>query len=111
MTDKLILAVKIKKFIYYSDKIIVNFPNSEITLKNKIKSTLYDTLELVYFTNSLNDKTIYQKKIISKIKMLDFYFKYSLDKKYISYKKYRKISNKLNEIVKMLYGWINEKSK
>lgn len=111
MNDKLILASKIKKFIYYSDKITSNFPNKENVLKNSIKSTLFDILELVYFTNTLKQKVIYQKKIISKIKMVDFYFKYSLDNKYISYKKYEKVSNKLNEIIKILYGWINEKSR
>lgn len=38
--------------------------------------------------------------------MIDYYFKISLDKKYISYKKYTKVGNCLSGIVKSLYGWI-----
>jgi len=70
--------------------------------------TLYEVLELIYFSNELSprDRILYQKKIISKIKMLDFYFKISMDKKYISYKKYIKIGTYLVELLKGIYGWI-----
>lgn len=44
--------------------------------------------------------------------MLDFYFKISCDKKYISYKKYMKVGNFLLNMIKQLYGWIKyEKTK
>ena len=36
---------------------------------------MYDTLELMYIANSANNRTLFQKKIIAKIKMLDFYLK------------------------------------
>lgn len=108
MKDDLIIVSKFKKTIIYIDKVIVNFPNSERVLKDNIMSSLYDILELIYFCNELSfDKRItYQKKIISKIKMLDFYFKISMEKKYISYKKYVKIGKNLNEFIKGVYGWI-----
>ena len=55
---------------------------------------------------------MYQKKIISKIKMLDFYFKIACDKKYISYKKYMKLGSFLFNMIKQIHGWIRyEKSK
>ena len=38
--------------------------------------------------------------------MLDYYFKISLYKKYISYKKYNKINMHLLNILKQIYGWI-----
>ena len=38
--------------------------------------TLYEILELTYYANCLNDKKNTQGLIISKIKMLDFYFFY-----------------------------------
>ena len=108
MKYNLLIAFNIKKMINYFDKIIINFPRNEFVLKDKIVKTSYEILELVYFTNELNpkDRILYQKKIISKIKMIDYYFKISLDKKYISYKKYTKIGNCLNTVVKGLYGWI-----
>ena len=88
MKDNLMICNNIKKLIIYLDKIITNFPKNEKVLKDKIMNTLYEILELVYFTNELNfkERIIYQKKIISKIKVIDFYFRISLNKKYISYK-------------------------
>ncbi len=114
MYEKLEVVNDIKKTIFYLDKIIVNFPRTEKVLKDKISNTYYEVLELIYFSNLLDvkDRIVYQKRIISKIKMIDFYFKMALDKKYISYKRYLKIGNYLLNIIKQLYGWIRyEKSK
>ena len=105
MKDNFKVITKIKWLINYFDKILINFPNNEKVLKDKINNTLYDILESTYLANELNDK-IYKKKVIVKIKMIDFYLKISCDKKYISYKKYNKISLHLLEILKMLYRWI-----
>lgn len=108
MYEKLKIINDIKKTIFYLDKIIINFPKTEKVLRDKISNTYYEVLELIYFSNLLEvkDRIIYQKKIISKIKMIDFYFKVACDKKYISYKKYLKIGNFLLNIIKQLYGWI-----
>ena len=114
MHEKLAIVNDIKKTIFYLDKIIVNFPRTEKVLKDKISNTYYEVLELIYFSNLLDikERIVYQKRIISKIKMIDFYFKIALDKKYISYKKYVKIGKFLLNVIKQLYGWIRyEKSK
>ena len=106
MKDNFKLITNIKRLISYLDKTIINFPNNEKVLKDKILNTLYEILELTYLTNELDNRKLYQKKILTKIKMLDFYFKISSDKKYISYKKYNKISTHLLNILKQVYGWI-----
>ncbi len=114
MYEKLAIVNDIKKTIFYLDKIIVNFPRTEKVLKDKISNTYYEVLELIYFSNLLDvkERIVYQKRIISKIKMIDFYFKITCDKKYISYKKYLKIGKFLLNIIKQLYGWIRyEKSR
>ncbi len=105
MKDNFKIIINIKKTILYLDKVLINFPNNEKVLKDKIGSTMYDVLELTYLANEVSDRYLYQKKIIVKIKMLDFYLKISCDKKYISYKKYIKISNYLLDILKSLYSW------
>ena len=108
MYEKLEVINDIKKTIFYLDKVIINFPRTEKVLKDKISNTYYEILELIYFSNLLD----IQERIISKIKMIDFYFKIALDKKYISYKKYLKIGKFLLNIIKQLYGWIRyEKSR
>ena len=39
--------------------------------------------------------------------MIDYYINISFNKKIINYKKYYNIGNKLLEITKMIYKWIN----
>lgn len=111
MVDNFKIITNFKKTILYLDKIIINFPNNEKVLKDKISHTMYDILELTYMASEYKEKRKeYQIKIIVKIKMIDFYLKISNDKNYISYKKYQKVSNHLLEFLKQIYGWIkNEK--
>lgn len=102
----------IKKTILYLDKIIINFPKNEKILKDKILSSIYDCLELIYITNETNikERKNYQIRIITKIKMIDFYLKVALDKKYISSKKYQKSCNHLLSNLKQIYGWIKSET-
>ena len=108
MKDNLVMIFNFKKTILYLDKVVINFPNNEKVLKDKIRCTMYDILECMYMANEVNNynRVIYQKKIVSKIKMMDFYLKISLNKKYISYKKYQKVCMNLLNNLKLIYGWI-----
>jgi hypothetical protein len=111
MQDKLLIATRVKKTIEYIEKVLINYPQSEIILKNKIISSCYDLLELVYRANIFKE-TIYMKEILVKIRMIEYYIKTSLDKKVMSYKKYENIGNNLLEINKMITSWIkNEKNR
>ena len=111
MQDKLLIATRVKKTIEYIEKVLINYLQSEIILKNKIISSCYDLLELVYRANIFKE-TIYMKEILVKIRMIEYYIKTSLDKKVISYKKYENIGNNLLEINKMITSWIkNEKNR
>ena len=53
----------------------------------------------------------YQVQGIVKIKMIDFYLKMACEKKYISYKKYQKISFHLLDVLRQIYGWIKYEEK
>lgn len=109
MKDKLLIITKIKKTIIYLDKIVINFPNKERVLKDKLIESLYDLLYLSYKANITQNK-YYKQELLIKIRLIDFYLSISLDKNYISYKKYTQIVNHLIELIKMIHGWINEKS-
>lgn len=104
--DRFKIVNNIKLFIKYIDKIIINYPRSSFNLKNRLESTSYELLELVFLTNIVEDRKFYQRKIISKISMLDFYLELSYDKRYISLKVFNKGINMLNTMRKMIFGWI-----
>ena len=111
MNDFMIIK-NIKLFIYNLDNIVINIPNKDRILKDRLYNTSYDILYLVYRCNyNSNDKKEYYKDILSNISMLDFYLERCLKNKYINNKVCEKLSNDLLKITKMIYGWIRNESK
>ena len=64
MKDKLLIITKIKKTIIYLDKIVINFPNKERVLKDKLIESLYDLIYLSYKANITGDKSYKQELLI-----------------------------------------------
>ena len=110
MKDKLLIITRIKASIIYIDNLIINFPKTETVLRDNITKSLHKLLYLSYKANITQNK-YYKQEILIELKMIDFYLSISLNKKYISYKKYTKIVNHLIEITKMIQSWMNEKKK
>ena len=106
MNERFKLVIKMKKFIFYLDDILVNYPKREYILKDAIMRDSLKVLELIYEANSSIDRNNYLDKISSKLSMLDFYFEKSYRNKYINKKVFDKVIFELTTIMKMLYGWI-----
>lgn len=104
--DKFKIIGEAKKIIMYLDDILINYPRKSFVLKNKLEETGYELLELIYYTNLINERLDNQKKIISFISMLDFYLEISYNKQYISLKKLNQGARILDNIKKLTYGWI-----
>lgn len=101
-----------KQFILSLDEVIINYPNKEMVIKNRLHSDTLDILEYIYLANIEDNqakKQDYQNRIISKISMIDFYLEKSYKKKYISEKMCQKKSSDLLKISKMVYQWKNGK--
>lgn len=108
MNDKLLIASKYKKTIEYIFKITDNYPHKYFDLKNRIIDISFDILEIIYISNIDNSN---KKLIVPKIKMLDYYMRLSYKNNIITKRKYEVVSNYLLEIIKMIIGWSNEKTK
>ena len=108
MIDKLIVIKEYKLFINRYEKIVINLDNNYKDIKTRIINTMYNVLEDIYYCNLLevNKRRIYQRKIIAKIKMLDFYFSNLLRNKVILDKHYESISKNLITILKLVLGWM-----
>ena len=108
-TEKFRVIQFIRELIIASDKVLENFPKTELELKNRLRNNSYDLLELAYEANSVNDID-YKKellfKVIAKIKVIDFLVSLSYDKKLITQKKYYTLGHKLNDIAKYANGWL-----
>lgn len=98
----------IRKLILEIDKELSNFPKKDIELKNRIRNTSYDLLELSYEANTTSNeknKEALLEKIIAKIKVLDFLLNLCYDKMIINNKKYIKLGDRINDIIKYTVGW------
>ena len=99
----------IRKLILAVDKELDNFPKKEIEIKNRVRTTCYDLLELSYEANTIQDielKKIKLTKIVSKVKIIDFLINLSLDKQLITQKKYYKLAARIDDIIKYTTGWL-----
>ena len=99
----------IRKLIIVIDKELSNFPKKDLELKNRISINSYDLLELCYeanVTENLENKKRLLEKIIAKIKILDFLLNLCYDKMIINNKKYVKIGNRIDDIIKYTSGWM-----
>ena len=99
----------IRELILRVDKDLDNFPKKEIEIKNRIRTSTYDLLELAYESNSainVEHKQELLNKMIAKVKIIDFLLNLSYDKKLITEKKYYKLAERLDDISKYSNGWL-----
>ena len=110
MNEKFKVARYIKDFILELENIIINYPRREYELRNRLVYDSYNLLELVYEANYLEKEKRYeiQIKSLMKINLIDFYLESSYKKRIISEKQSIKMSNKLLNINKMIYKWIQD---
>ena len=98
----------IRELILYIDKNLENFPKKDIELKNRIRNSSYNLLEIAYIANTSEDKEYKIKlieQIIAKVKIIDFLLNICYDKQIINSKKYVKFGSKLDDIIKYSSGW------
>lgn len=104
----------IRDLLIRIDKELDNFPKKEIEIKNRVKNNTYDLLELSYEANTTQDmemKKALLLKMIAKVKVIDFLINLSYDKKLITEKKYYKLAQAMDDIVKYTSGWLKKISK
>ena len=100
-TEKFKIIQFIREFIIMTDQQMDNFPKKDIELKNRIRTNLYDILELAYEANTAIDIE-YKKqlllKVIAKIKVVDFLLNLSYDKAVITQK----------NIINLVINWMTQ---
>ena len=100
----------IRELIIYLDNMLENFPKKDLEISRAIKEEGYKMLKLGYLANvatDLKERKQNLEKIIVQIKLLDFFVNMAYDKKIINQKKYLKIGQKLDDIVRYVTGWLN----
>lgn len=97
----------IREFIIRVENELESFPKKDIEIKRRIKDSSYDLLELVYranITEDVKDKRTLLINAIAKVKLIDFLINLSYDRKLLPQKKYIKLSEKMDDIIKYISG-------
>jgi len=110
MTEEKFKVIQfIRELIIRVDKELKNYPKKDIEIKQRIRSNSYDLLELAYEANTTgNDlrRVEILEKCIAKVKVIDFLLNFSYDSELITSKKYLKLADKMNDIIKYVSGWL-----
>ena len=99
----------IRELIIYLDSMLENFPKKDIEISKLIKQESYEMLKLAYIENVTSDIEFRKRnleEIIARVKLLDFFVNISYDKKIINQKKYLKVGQRLDDIIKYVTGWL-----
>ena len=100
----------IRELIIYIDKMLENFPKKDLEISKLIKEESYQMLKYAYLANTTSDLKYRQRnleEIIARVKLLDFFVNISFDKKVINQKKYLKVGQRLDDIIRYVTGWLN----
>jgi len=109
MNSKFQLLNKCYYVTEYYSKLLVNYPKSEIILRQNIEKTQYEMIECLFSYNintSDRIKQKYLKDFLIKVAMLDYYTRISFFKKIISKRQNEVIGNRIIEFRKMTSGLI-----
>lgn len=109
VTEKFKIIQLIRELLTTIDKSMVNFPKKDIELKNRIRMNSYDILELAYEANTIEEieeKKRILRKMIAKIKVVDFLLNLAFDKQIINEKRYYKFGERMDDIIKYTIGWM-----
>ena len=101
----------IREFIVRVDKELENFPKKDIEIKSQIRTESYELLRIMYKANLTKDnikKVDLLEDVIARVKVIDFLINLSYDKELIPTKKYYKLSEKLDDIVKYTAGLLTK---
>ena len=102
--EKFLIVRNIKSFIMSLEGILLTFPKKDFISRTLIYNDSLELLELVVkanYENNLELKHNYQIAAMAKINKVDFYLERAYKLKYISE---RQLTNKLNELLKIVIG-------
>ena len=107
--EELKILQKTYDMIKYGNQCLLQFPRAErYALAAEIKQSMYKILRLIIQTNKQRNKRQLQMEIDTELDVLRTFIRLAADKdtKYLPLRKYEIWSKQLNEIGKMLGGWI-----
>ncbi|MBI5750279.1 MAG: diversity-generating retroelement protein Avd [Nitrospinae bacterium] len=107
MSTEIPAVTKLYDIILWMMPQVEKFPRDfKFTVGDRIINLLLDSLELIIEAAYTKDKQQPLRKCNLQIEKLRFFIRMAKDKKYLSINKYAFISKEINELGKMIGGWL-----
>lgn len=109
MANELLIYKKYSDLYYYAYNLLEKYPKKErFGLASDIKNSMNETLRNIMYAQKVGTKykMEYLNKIDAELLYQRFSVRFSYNKKYISPNNYKTWSLKIEEIGRMLGGWI-----
>lgn len=108
----LVVYQKTYDMIEYGYQALKQFPRSEkYTFAAEIKNTMIKILRLIIKTNKNYYKKTTMKKLDTELELLRSYIRLARDLEFLPFKKYGIWAKKLEEIGKLIGGWLKSVNK
>lgn len=108
--SKLLIYQKYVDLIEYSYNLLIKYPKHEkYALVLEIRRTMHNSLRYILYANKLSDKFSRIKilgRLDAEIAMMSFFVRFSYKNRYINSNNYYTWSKKIEEIGRILGGWI-----
>jgi len=112
MLQNLKIFEKTYELILWLYPTVNKFPKSQrFVLGQRIENTVLSILSGIIMANQESDKRIYLKRVSVELDKLRILVRLSKDLRFISVRQYGFAAEKINEIGKMLGGWIKSCAK
>jgi four helix bundle protein len=107
MLQNLPIFQKIYDLILWLHPVVNKFPKSQrFVLGQQTENTALEIIKNVIAANAERNKLSYLKQISVDLDKLRILIRLSKDLKFISIKQYGQVAEKINEVGKMLGGWL-----
>jgi four helix bundle protein len=112
MLDDLIIYQKTYDFMLWLHPVVNKFPQSQrFVLAQKIENKTIDLIHSMIVANALRDKSVTLQQASIELDELRILIRLSKDLHFVNVKQYGVAAEKMNEIGRLLSGWMNRFSR
>lgn len=108
--SELLIYQKYIDLVEYGYNLLKKYPKSEkYSLTSEMRKSMFETIRLILYANKIANRGIRLQtinKIDAEISSQKFFVRFSYKNKYISHSNYFEWSKRLDEIGKIIGGWI-----
>ncbi len=112
MLDDLVIYQKTYDFMLWLHPVVNKFPKAQrFVLGQRIENAILDLIHHMIVANSVRDKTVALQQASVGLDELRILIRLAKDLRFVSIRQYELAAERMNEIGRLLYGWMSRFSR